>query len=59
MLDGLVNPFTASSASGAANAGTSEDVLFELGGGPDKLQGSRAERRCELLSNMKSPPETG
>jgi hypothetical protein len=45
MFDGLVNPFVASSVSGAANAGASEDVLFELGGGPDKLQGSRAERR--------------
>jgi len=45
MFDGLVNPFVASSASGAANAGESEDVQFELGGGPDKLQGSRAERR--------------
>jgi hypothetical protein len=45
MFDGLINPFAASSSGGPNTPGVSEDVTFELGGGPDKLQGSRAERR--------------
>lgn len=44
MFDGFLNPFVGQSASGAGDADNS-DSPFELGGGPDKLQGSRAERR--------------
>jgi len=50
MLDGLINPFAASSSGGPNTPGLSEDVTFELGGGPDKLQGSRAERRFAALN---------
>lgn len=46
MFDGIMNPFASSAGSGGPTTpGASEDVTFELGGGPDKLQGSRAERR--------------
>jgi hypothetical protein len=39
MFDGLF------STSGTDNTNESEELIFELGGGPKKLQGSRAERR--------------
>ncbi|KIM30120.1 hypothetical protein M408DRAFT_328513 [Serendipita vermifera MAFF 305830] len=49
MFDGFLNPFVGQSTAGAGNVDTS-DSPFELGGGPDKLQGSRAERRFSALN---------
>ncbi|KAG8813486.1 hypothetical protein FRC17_001553 [Serendipita sp. 399] len=50
IIDGF---FSASSTtqSGAVTPKESEEIIFELGGGPDKLQGSRAERRFAALNH--------
>ncbi|KAG8808008.1 hypothetical protein FRC17_004176 [Serendipita sp. 399] len=50
IIDGF---FSASSTtqSGTATPKESEEIIFELGGGPDKLQGSRAERRFAALNH--------
>ncbi|PVF99520.1 hypothetical protein CPB86DRAFT_825001 [Serendipita vermifera] len=51
MFDGIIGPFSAPPQPGiTANSDTAEDIVFELGGGPDKLQGSRAERRFAALN---------
>jgi hypothetical protein len=47
MFDGFMGPFSAAPQPGTnpADSNTVEEITFELGGGPDKLQGSRGERR--------------
>ncbi|KAG8812689.1 hypothetical protein FRC19_002992 [Serendipita sp. 401] len=48
IIDGLFS--SAPTQSGTATPKESEEIVFELGGGPDKLQGSRAERRFAALN---------
>lgn len=47
MFDGL---FTTTAAPGDTGVNDEEETEFELGGGPNKLQGSRAERRFAALN---------
>ncbi|KAG8793086.1 hypothetical protein FRC16_011145 [Serendipita sp. 398] len=48
IIDSLFS--SAPTQSGTATPKESEEIVFELGGGPDKLQGSRAERRFAALN---------
>lgn len=51
MFDGIINPFAGSNP-GPISSPTSESTNFELGGGPNKLQGSRAERRLVYVPTL-------